>query len=171
MYGTVADCKTHWDDRGYTYSIDDAAIAKLGEIASDFVDGLGWREIAPGTMIPLFPGQPADAAQTRQWPRKEATDIYGNTIADDEIPAAVTKATYEAAYYAMLNSGGLNRAYKPDQQVQSRRVETLARTFFEPKSVVPGQPPTKPIIPAVNAALAPVMAGGTNPYGITGVVA
>lgn len=172
-YSTAAKAKVEWAKRGYDHAaMTDEEIDQLLLAASEFCDGMGLRETSPGVYMNLFPGKPTEGrAQARAWPRTDAVDLYGEPYADDEIPPALVRATHEAAWYAKQNAGGLNVAFKRDQIVQSRRVETIARTFFEPKSVN-GMPPTRPEIPAVQTAMAMLLTGGGgNPYGITGIVA
>ena len=167
-YGALEDMKAHWDARGYDRaSLDDAALDVLRLKGSIFVDGLGWRETGSGVSTPLFPGAPTMPAQERSWPRTGAADIYGEEIADDAVPGAVERATYEAAFHESEDAGALNRVHRADRVVVSERIDVISRSYQAP-SPASGQPPTKPVIPAVMDELRTVMiGGGTNTYGIT----
>jgi len=172
-YSNATDARTAWTRRGYDHStLTDEEVQQLLLAGSEFCDGMGARETSPGIYITLLPGYPTGGrAQERQWPRTGAADSYGTPYEEDEIPPALIRAVHAAAWYAKQNAGGLNVVFKRDQIVQSRRVETIARTFFEPKSVN-GLSPTRPQIPEVDANMALVLSGvAGNPYGITGVVA
>jgi len=140
----------------------------LREIGSGFVDGLGWR-IAGGVAVSRFPGIPTEAGQEREWPRTGATDIYGRALASDTVPLAVEKATYEAAFYEASSPGALNQVTRADERVISAKAGPVDVKFADASSA--GSMPVNPVIPAVMAILFPVLVGGSNPYGITGVVA
>lgn len=165
-YGTTTDAQTYWTAQGYSGAPTDALLS----VASVFVDSLGWRMTSAGTMVSRYPGQPASASQVNAWPRSGATDIYGNAIAGNVVPGAVERATYEAAYYELQNPGALNAAIRSDERVVQEKVGPLSVTYAEPKGEI-GMDIIRPIIPAVMTLLAPVLTGGSNPYGITGVVA
>lgn len=171
-YGDLTGLKAHWAALGYDIgSLSDTELDELRMAASEFVDGFGFRKTPSGATIILFSGKPTGGRdQVRQWPRTGASDTFGDAYETDETPPAIIRATYEAAYFAAQNANGLNKAFKADQIVQSRKVGPLARSFFEPKSEN-GMPPTRPKIPAVEAQMALVTSGGDNAFGITGIVA
>lgn len=167
-YGNTTDGQAHWTARGYTGTLTDAQL----EVASAFVDGLGWRMTKAGVPVSRFPGRPAVAGQDREWPRVGAVDSYGNALADDEVPGVVERATYEAAYYEAQNAGALNAAIRSDERVVREKFGPVEFQYAEPQGgQMVGVAPSTPVIPAVLSILAPVLTGGANPYGITGVVA
>lgn len=49
----------------------------------------------------LFIGTPVESDQALAWPRSDAYDVYGNEIADDEIPEVLKRAVAE---YALVSS-------------------------------------------------------------------
>lgn len=168
-YGTDEAMATYWASKGY----DVAGItpAVLREIASAFVDGLGWR-MAGKVAVPRFPGIPTAAGQEREWPRTGATDIYGRALDASTVPGAVERATYEAAFYEAVNPGALNEAVRSDERVVREKFGPVEFQYAEPGATKgAGLAESSPVIPAVMAILAPIMAGGSNPYGITGIVA
>ncbi|WP_422073896.1 DnaT-like ssDNA-binding protein [Tranquillimonas rosea] len=166
-YGTTTDAQAYWTARGYDGTPTDAGL----EIASAFVDGLGWRMAASGVPVSRFPGKPASAAQEREWPRTGAADFYGNDLPDDTVPGAIERATYEAAWHESQNPGTLNLAIRSDERVVREKFGDIEFQYAESGTAGGGIAPTAPVIPAVLTILAPVLSGGSNPYGITGVVA
>lgn len=167
-YGNTTDAQAFWTARGYSGTPTDALLAK----ASVFVDGLGWRMTRAGVPVSRFPGKPTAADQTDQWPRTGATDVYGRALASNAVPQAVINATYEAAHYEHQNAGALNAAIRADQRVVREKFDVVEFHYAEPQGAqMVGMAPTTAVIPAVLTILAPVLTGGSNPYGITGVVA
>ena len=166
-YGNTTDAQAHWTAKGYAGTPTDATLA----VASTFIDGLGWR-MAGKVAVSRFPGIPTGVDQEDQWPRTDATDIYGRDLASDVVPGAVLRATYEAAFYEDNNPGGLNEAIRSDERIVREKFDTIEFQYAEPETgQSAGLAPATPLIPAILTILAPVMAGGSNPYGITGIVA
>lgn len=117
--------------------------------------------------ISRFPGQPTDPTQAEQWPRTNATDTYGNVLADDAVPAPVERAAYEAAFYEDQNPGGLNDTVRADQTVVREKFGSVEFQYAEGRSKAAGMTSTAPVIPVVMTHLAPVLLGGANAYGVT----
>lgn len=166
-YGTTVAAQTYWTARGYSGTPTDALLAK----ASVFVDGLGWRMAKSGVPVSRFSGQPTDADQEFQWPRTGASDVYGNDFGTSEVPGAVERATYEAAHYESQNAGALNAAVRADQRVVREKFDVIEFQYSDSDVSGAGIAGSSPVIPAVMAILAPVLTGGSNAYGITGIVA
>lgn len=166
-YGNTTDAQAFWTARGYSGT----PTAALLEVASAFVDGLGWRMTPAGVPASRFPGIPTDPAQTEQWPRTGAVDVYGRDLASDAVPDAVVRATYEAAHYEADNPGALNAAIRSDERVVREKFGSVEFQYADGGMQMAGIAPTTPVIPAVMSILAPVLSGGGNPYGITGIVA
>lgn len=166
-YGNTTDGAAYWTARGYSGTLTDALLEK----ASVFVDGLGWRMAGSGVPVSRFPGKPSSPSQVLQWPRTGAKDIYGNEIADDAVPGPVERATYEAAYYESQSAGALNAAVRADQRIVREKFDVIEFQYAEGQAPGAGVAGSAPVIPAVMAVLAPVLTGGGNPYGITGLVA
>lgn len=168
-YGTVLDCQAHWDARGYQGT----TTAVLLTLGSMFVDSVGWRTYASGTPVVRFPGTPTSSSQVLQWPRRDASTVYGVDIPEDEVPSAVVLATYEAAWYEQQNPGQLNIPLRTDQHLARERYGEVEFSYFVAGRRPPtaGMAPTATFIPSVMGYLAPVLVDGGNPHGITGVVA
>lgn len=168
-YGTLALGQSHWAARSYSGVL----TLQLLNLATVFVDGVGWRMTSAGVPVTRFSGAPTSADQEFQWPRTGAVDVYGREIPVDEIPLAVQRATYEAAWYAHENDGGLNIALRSDQHLAREQFGDVSFSYFVAGRTPPsaGMAPTATYIPAVMTELAPLLTDGANPYGITGVVA
>lgn len=167
-YGSQANFATYCAERAYDLtSFDTAAQTAALARASGFVDGLGYRNTGTGVKTPLWPGTPAVAGQANEWPREGATDVYGNEIASNAVPQRVEFATYEVAFFD-LGGGDINRAVAQDEVLIREKYETVEFQYAggDGKMI-----DTRPMLPAVMDVLAPVLSGGSNPYGITGVVA
>ncbi|MEO1398729.1 MAG: DnaT-like ssDNA-binding protein [Pseudomonadota bacterium] len=167
-YGSQTDFATYCAARAYDLTgFDQVAQTAALVRASGFVDGLGYRDTGTGIRTPLWPGTPAVAGQANEWPREGATDVYGNAIASDAVPQRVEHATYEVAFFD-LGGGNINRAVAQDEVVIRERFDTVEFQYAggDGKMI-----DTRPMLPAVIDLLAPVLSGGSNPYGITGVVA
>lgn len=168
-YGTTIGGQTHWTARGYTGTVTE----QLLTLGSMFVDSVGWRLVESGTPVSRFPGVPTSPSQEREWPRTDAYTVYGVQIPSDGIPAAVERATYEAAWYEHESPGQLNIALRTDQHLAREQYEDVSFSYFIAGRRPPaaGMAPTATFIPSVMTELAPVLVDGINPYGITGVVA
>lgn len=157
MYGNETGLAAYWTARGYTPAPSGNA-SQLLQIATIYIDALGWRALEGGGSRTLFAGTPTSAAQATQWPRKNAVDVYGNPIDENTVPVAIEHATYEAAYFASQNDGALNTVFQPNSVVQSEKVDVLETKYFQPKGTEEGgRIPTVPMIPAVEALLMPLL--------------
>lgn len=99
-YGDVASYDAYNTTRGYAISSDATAKQAAIMLASEWIDN-NFREIFPGYKTGLRP-------QVREWPRTAAWDENGYTIATDEIPDEVQRATYEVANRHIASPGSLN---------------------------------------------------------------
>lgn len=78
------------------------------------------------TFVGRFSGEPTGgAAQERQWPRTDATDRYGNSLADDTVPTAVLNGAYEAAMIELGSPGSLFVTTAPGRRVKREKVGGL----------------------------------------------
>ena len=165
MYGSQAEFQTYCTERAYdVLSFDAAAQTAALFRASLFVDGLGYKDT--GTVrTPLWPGTPTVPLQEREWPRENANDIYGNELASDTVPTRIEHATYEVAFFD-LSGGDINRALASDQVVTREKFDVIE---FQYASAEGKMIDTRPIMPAVQDLLAPLMVDGTRSaaFGIT----
>lgn len=166
-YGTVSEGQAWWDARGYAGVLTQPLLV----LGSAHVDSVGWKTNKKGAPIPLFPGTPTSPTQNWEWPRTGATDAYSREIADDEVPVGIQRAVYEAAWHEFQNPGELNISLRSDRHIAREQFGEVSFSYF-----VAGKEPLPsglgPIyIPSVIMHLSPYLGGGTNGYGITGIVA
>lgn len=168
MYGSTSAFDTYATAAGYDVSsLTDIDKTAALTAASVFVDGLGYKQNKSGVATVHWPGEPANAGQANEWPRVNATDVYGNAFSDGEVPTRVEHATYEAALHS-LTGGDINRAVASDQKVIREKFDVVE--FQYEAGEAGGKVDSRPVIPSVVALLAPILSGGDNPYGITMVV-
>lgn len=109
-YGTATGLRDYCLARDLdipTEFADDAtAIAKL-LVASEWIDAR-FRVMFSGSKTGLRP-------QLREWPRTGATDYYGYSILQDEIPREIIAATYEAALREQVTPGVLSVDWTPNK--------------------------------------------------------
>ncbi len=164
-YGTNAGLETYWDSLGYDYSaLSDGDKTALRTSASVYIDSLGYSTLKSGVRSVNWPGEPATSDQLNEWPRKNATDVYGRELSDSTVPVRVESATYEAAYFS-FTGGDLNRSSSPDRQVVKQKIDVIDITYSDVSSS--GYVDSRPVIPAVEALLSPLLSGsGSNNFGI-----
>ncbi len=72
----------------------------------------------------LFPGYPTGKiSQLRAWPRTNAADIYGDSIAADAVPVPVQQATYEVALRQIVSPGSLFRDWTAGKDIKQASVD------------------------------------------------
>ena len=166
IYGTLIDADTYHAARGNsawaagTEANRTAALVR----ATAYIDGRYRHQFATGRWQSMFPGTKTDGrAQELEWPRTNATNYEGNAIPDDEVPAEVEQATYEAALRELASPGSLSPDFVPAEQVTKEKVGPIEVQYAEPK----GHAPTRPVIPAIDEIIAPVL---MTPYRLPGAV-
>lgn len=147
-YGTEAGADTYHLARGnaeWAAADSDGKLAAL-LIASEWLDAHYSSQ---------FPGYPTGKAeQVRQWPRTAATNIYGQAITSDAIPAQVERATYEVALRQIKSPGSLNKDWTPGQEKLSVSVSgAVAVTYAGAYTYADAQV----MIGGIGAILAPVL--------------
>lgn len=104
FYGTVVGYKAYHLARGH-----DVAVREDEEIASDLLVASEWID---ARFRAQFNGtKTGDRTQIRDWPRTDATDIYGHELSG--IPRELEYATYEAAAIQGANLGALSVNFTP----------------------------------------------------------
>jgi hypothetical protein len=149
IYGTKAEADTYHSDRG------NAAwgTAAEGDKDSALIRATEWIDRA---FRMAFPGEKTGLrAQEREWPRINAYDDEDELIPDDEIPAEILPATYEAALREVITPGSLSPDYDPSSQVKREKVDVVEVEYaagFGPESV-------HPVFPIIRGILAPILTG------------
>lgn len=110
-YGNATDFKSYHTERGKTIpsSWTDDLITKALLLVSEWLDN---------RYSSLWIGYKTDGwTQEREWPREAAiSQTYPSYFfADDEIPAQVVNATYEATFREMTVSGSLEVDFTPNK--------------------------------------------------------
>lgn len=104
FYGTVVGYKAYHLARGH-----DIAVREDDEIESDLLVASEWID---ARFRSQFNGtKTGDRSQFRDWPRTDATDIYGHELSG--IPHELEYATYEAAAIQGANLGALSVNFTP----------------------------------------------------------
>lgn len=156
-YGSQADFVTYCTSMGYdisAYSVDQQANAIAQ--GSLFVDGLGYDEASV-----IWPGQPATTTQQQEWPRSNAYDIYGNQIEETSVPTRIVNATYEVAFF-VLGGGSINQSSSQSGNLLREKYDVVEFQYQEP---IKGRAvDTRPLIPSVQALLAPFLTNGATKF-------
>lgn len=150
IYGTTVDADTYHSDRGNTEwaSLDAGAKAVSLARASEYIDGKYGAS---------FPGYKVGArGQEREWPRYNAFDREGYSIASTDIPVEVVNATYEAALRDARSAGSLITDVTLGKNIVKAAVEGAVSVEYAGASSAMDLQLT---IPAVDRILAPILTG------------
>lgn len=106
-----------------------------------------------------FPGyRTSGRDQALEWPRTNAWDAAGESIATDEIPTEIKNATAEAAVRELASAGSLSPDVTPGTTKILTQVEGLSWT----PTGSGGANSQKPVLHVVDGILAPLIGGGSN---------
>ena len=160
-YGSVADADAYhlaMGNAAWTGSdtVKTAALVR----ASLYVDSLGLKQTACGT-VTLWPGRKVGGRnQALQWPRTGAKDRDGEAVGT-AVPLEIEQATYEAALRELVSPGSLRPDYVAAEQVTREKVGPIEVEYAESAE---GTNPTQPVVSVINAMLAPLLlCGGCGP--------
>lgn len=96
--------------------------------------------------------------QFMAWPRKDATDVEGNEIAEDEIPLEIKRAQVEAAFRELAIPGSLNPDVTETERVLREKVGEIEVQYAD-VTRVGGSIPS---ITVVDELLAPLIGRKTG---------
>lgn len=160
IYGTLTDANTYHADRGNaawaaaTESARNAALIR----ATDYIDGRYRYPLPLGRWQSAFVGErTAGRAQDREWPRVDAVDYEGNDVPSDSVPIEIERATYEAALREVVTPGSLSPDFVASQQTKREKVDVIEVEYFDRTEGANGSPPNRPIIPAIDELVAPLL--------------
>lgn len=141
-FASLAYCKTYWTGRARTHDTFSDAVLEAAIIrATDHLsDGYRWR----GYKLKER-GHP-DGEQALAWPRSYVWDRNGYSVAQDEVPAEIQKATAEIALYEAGSPNAMQPIYNPHGRVKSERVGELAVTYDMSRTDADG---ARPVLLAV----------------------
>lgn len=97
-YASETDGDTYTDDRGLTAWTDSTGDKEAALIRATASLDMIYRTQYPGIRL-------NGRLQGLEWPRSDATDFNGNTIAIDEIPQEIIYATIELAIRELAEAG------------------------------------------------------------------
>ncbi|KAG1322096.1 hypothetical protein G6F63_013518 [Rhizopus arrhizus] len=104
----------------------------------------------------MFPGvRTAGRGQPNEWPRTGAVDYDGDPIQPDEVPDEVERGAYEAALRELASPGSLSPDYVATEAVTKEKVGPIEVTYAD--STAAGQVPNRPVVPAIDEILAPLL--------------
>ena len=157
-YGTVDGADTYHTAQGNTAW---TGATELKEQAmtrgTAYIDGRYRYQRSSGTWLSMFRGvKTGGRAQSLEQPRTGQTDYEGNEIPDDEVPTECEIATYEAGLRELVTPGSLSPDYVPAEEVKREKVGPL-ETEFRDRPAPDNKTPTRPVIPAIDEILAPLL--------------
>lgn len=159
MYGDLTEASVYHAERGnaawgaLTAAQQTAALIR----GSDYVDQRYREKLKSGRWLSMFSGvKTGGRDQAREWPRTGATDYEGHEIADDVVPVEVERAAYEAALREAVTPGSLSPDFIPGEQVAKEKVGPVEIAYHQPR-LRDGIPPNRPVIPAIDEIIAPVL--------------
>lgn len=151
FYGTVAEADAYHAERGNAGWTGGEATKEIAmRRGSAYIDQ-AYRS--------QFPGWPTDDRdQELEWPRNWASDIYGNSIAADEVPIEVKRASFEAALRELVEPGALQPDWSPSAQLKREKADVI-----EVENMAPyGPQSVLPVVNVIRGIIAPVLTGGVG---------
>lgn len=134
---------TDWDPALSPTDEQEAAIIR----ASAYLDRK-YGSRYPGTKV-------LGRAQSLAWPRKDATDVNGETIEDDEVPTEIKKAVAEAALREFLEPGSLSPDYVNTAQVTSETLGPLSVSYAVSQTT--SVKDTQPVVTVIDDIMATLL--------------
>lgn len=122
---SLAWFKAYHDARGNDYSsYTDAALEQAIVRATDYLsESYNWAGYK------LKERGHNDGEQALAWPRSYVVDRNGYSVANDEVPTEVQRATAEVALYEAGTPGGMQPTYTPHDRVKSEKVGPLSTEY------------------------------------------
>jgi len=143
-YGTDSGFADYAAANGYEVPAGTVAAARLR--GSVYLDGHYYQR---------FPGEPTGGVdQERSWPRKSATDRFGNAINPDAVPARVVSASYEAALIELRTPGFFSKTFTESEKKVLTKVQTISWTYTGNSK---GDRSSSPTSTVIENLLAPIL--------------
>lgn len=158
MYGTLESANSYHQARGNAAWAAGPDQGRTGALvrATDYIDGRYRVLLASGRWASMFPGLRTEGrGQPNEWPRTGAMDYDGNAIQGDVVPDEVLRATYEAALRELANPGSLSPDFVASEAVTKEKVGPIEVAYAD--GAATGQVPNRPVIPAIDEILAPLL--------------
>lgn len=124
-YLDLSAIKSRMDDIGFVYTsvYSDPELEAAARKATVWLDG---------TFIQRWPGTPSASTQSREWPRSDATDRYGNTITG--IPTVIGFAQVDAMIKELQSPGFLSPSANTSQTTKRVKGGPAEIEYFEPNA-------------------------------------
>lgn len=152
---SVAYLESYCDKRGKDYSSYSATEKEQAIVrATDFMsESFRWRGFK------LKERGHADGEQALAWPRSYVWDRNGYSVANDEVPTEIEKATAEVAFYELGNVGAMQPAYTPHDRVKSEKVGPMSVEYDLSRRDAQG---ARPVLLMVRDLVGPFLDAGAG---------
>ena len=116
------------DDSGFAdYAAANGYEVPAGTVAAARLRGSVYLD---GHYYQRFPGEPTGGVdQERSWPRKSATDRFGNAINPDAVPTRVVSASYEAALIELRTQGFFSKTFTESEKKVLVKVQSISWAY------------------------------------------
>ena len=143
-YGTDTGFADYAEANEYEVPAGTVAAARLR--GSVYLDGHYYQR---------FPGEPTGGIdQERSWPRKSATDRFGNAIQPDSVPARVVSASYEAALIELRTLGFFSKTFTESEKKVLTKAGPISWTYT---GKTEGDRASSPTVTVIDNLLSPIL--------------
>ena len=143
-YGDDAGFADYAAANGYDVPAGTVAAARLR--GSVYLDGHYYQR---------FPGEPTGGVdQERSWPRKSATDRFGNAINPDAVPVRVVSSSYEAALIELRTPGFFSKTFTESEKKVLVKVQSISWVYTGNSK---GDRSSSPTSTVIDNLLAPIL--------------
>jgi len=143
-YGDDAGFADYAAANGYDVPAGTVAAARLR--GSVYLDGHYYQR---------FPGEPTGGVdQERSWPRKSATDRFGNSINPDAVPVRVVSSSYEAALIELRTPGFFSKTFTESEKKVLVKVQSISWAYTGNSK---GDRSSSPTSTVIENLLAPIL--------------
>ena len=143
-YGDDAGFDVYAADNGYDIPSGNVTAARLR--GSVYLDGHYYQR---------WPGEPTGGVdQERSWPRKTATDRFGNAIDSTAVPARVVSASYEATLLELTTPGFFAKTFTESEKKVLTKVQSISWTYTGNSK---GDRSSSPVSTVIDNILAPLL--------------
>jgi hypothetical protein len=143
-YGDDAGFDVYAADNGYDIPSGNVTAARLR--GSVYLDGHYYQR---------WPGEPTGGVdQERSWPRKTATDRFGNAIDSTAVPARVVSASYEATLLELQTPGFFSKTFTEADKKVLVKVQSISWVHTGNSK---GDRSSSPVSTVIENILAPIL--------------
>ena len=143
-YGSDSGFDDYAADNGY--EIPSGNVTAARQRGSVYLDGHYYQR---------WPGEPTGGIdQERSWPRKTATDRFGNAVDDAAVPTRVVSASYEAALLELGTPGFFAKTFTEADKKVLTKVQSISWTYT---GNTKGDRSSSPVSTVIENILAPIL--------------